>query len=100
MMKKKSLFIILMCVLCLIMCSVVTLLYYLKRGRFYIFGGAFIALGALVVLVEFLLKVTFGIGFSGWSLHPFIALTLLGGLLIYLAINSDARQMLERKLFF
>ncbi len=86
--------------LCLITSAVVTLLYYLKRGKLYIIGGAFIALGAFMLLVECLLNLTFKFEFVGWSIYPLGALAMLGGLLIYFAINSSAREMIERKLFF
>lgn len=86
--------------LCLIVCTVVTLLRYLRKGRLYIFGGAFMALGAYVVLIELLLGVTFQLRFAGWSVYPLCALFLLGGLLIYFAIHRSARQIMERKLFF
>ena len=85
---------------CLITCTVVTLLYYLRRGRLYIIGGALIALGAFMPLIEFLLEITFEIPFIGWAFYPLIVLVLFGGLLIYLAINRAAREMMERKLFF
>ena len=85
---------------CLIVCAVITLLYYLRRGRLYIIGGAFIALGAFMLLIEFLLSVTFSLRFIGWSIYPMAVLVLFGGLLIYLAINRSAREMMERKLFF
>ena len=85
---------------CLITCTVVTLLYYLRRGRLYIFGGAFIASGGFLLLVEFLLCVTFDIAFIGWSLYPLVVLVLFGGMLIYVAINQTAREILTRKLFF
>jgi len=84
----------------LIVCAMVTLVYYLKRGRLYIFGGGLMAFGALMPLVEFLLKITFNVRFMGWSIYPLIVLVLLGGMLIYLAIDSTAREMMERKLFF
>lgn len=86
--------------ICLIVCTVVALTHYLHRGRLYIFGGAFMALGAFMLLVEFLMKITFGLQFIGWSIYPLVVLFLFGGLLIYLAINGDAREMVERKLFF
>lgn len=86
--------------LCLIVCTVVTLLRYLRKGRLYIFGGAFMALGAYVVLIELLLGITFQVRFTGWSVYPLCALFLLGGLLIYFAIHRGARQIMERKLFF
>ena len=84
----------------IITCTVVTLLRYLKKGRLFIFGGASIALGGMMLLIEFLLTVTFDIKYTGWSPYPFITLALLGGLLIYLGANRSARETLERKLFF
>lgn len=83
----------------LIVTAVVTLLRYLRRGRLYIFGGASIALGAFMLLMEFLLVLTFHRNFVGWSIYPLAALVLLGGFLIYLAIDHSAREMMERKLF-
>jgi len=84
----------------LITCAVVTLMYYLRRGRLYILGGALTALGAFMLLIEFLLGLTFGLPFVGWSIYPLAALVLLGGLLLYFAINQSARETMERKLFF
>ena len=86
--------------LCIITCTVVTLLYYLKKGRLYIWGGALIALGVFMLLIEFLLDLTFALRFIGWSVYPLVVLVMLGGVLIYLAINKNARETMERKLFF
>lgn len=86
--------------LCLITSAVVALMRYLRRGRLYIMGGALMALGALVLLAEFLLGITLELAFIGWSIYPFCALFLLGGMLIYFAIDSTAREAMERKLFF
>ena len=85
---------------CLITCVPVTLMHYLRKGRLYILGGAFMALGAFMLLVEFLMKLTFDLQFIGWSIYPLVVLLLFGSLLIYLAINSVAREMFERKIFF
>ena len=83
-----------------IVCTIVTLIYYLRRGKLYIIGGAFMALGAFMPLIEFLMTKTFDLPFIGWSIYPLIILFLLGGLLIYFAINDVAREIIERKLFF
>lgn len=83
----------------LIVTAVVALLRYVRRGRLYIIGGAATALGAFMLLVEFLLVVTFDIPFMGWSLYPLIVLVLLGGTLIFLAIHRPARETMERKFF-
>ena len=87
-------------VLCLITCTLFSLIYYVKRGRLYIFGGALILLGGFMLLVEYLLNVTFGVPFVGWSIYPLVVLTLLGCMLIYLAIDKNAREIIKRKLFF
>lgn len=84
----------------LIVCAIVTLTYYIKRGWLYIFGGGLIALGGLMILLEFLLDITFNIDYIGWSIYPLIVLALLGGGLIYLGIDRSAREYMERKLFF
>ena len=86
---------------CIIATTVVTLLYYLKKGRLYIWGGAFILTGGFILLMEFFMANTFkSINFFGWSLYPMSVLVLLGGLVLYLAINKSAREVMERKLFF
>ena len=84
----------------LIICAIVTLIYYLGRGKLYIFGGGFVAFGGLMPLIEFLIDTTFGVVFIGWSIYPLIVFVLLGGGLIYLGINQTARETMERKLFF
>ena len=84
----------------LIVTAVITLLRYVKKGRLYILGGAMIAMGGVMLLMEFLMTVTFSMAFTGWSVYPLIALSLLGGLLIFLAINKSARERMERKFFF
>lgn len=83
----------------LIVTAVVALVKYVKKGYLYIFGGAFIALGALSLLVEFLLNLTFSLKLVLWSLYPLTALVLLGGMLIFLAICTVAKESIERKFF-
>ena len=80
--------------------TVVTLLYYLKKGKLYIWGGAFSITGGFIMLIEFFMSITFDTKFFGWSIYPLSVLILLGGLMFYLAINKSAREVMERKLFF
>lgn len=83
-----------------IVTAVVTLLRYVRRGKFYIFGGAFVALGAVMPLMECLIDYTFSIAhFIGWSAYPLVVLVLVGGMLIFLGISRPARETMERKLF-
>ena len=58
------------------------------------------ALGAFVLMIELLAKITLGLPFVGWSLYPMVAFILIGGALIYVAINPVARESVERRLFF
>ena len=84
-----------------VICTAVTaLLRYVRRGVLFIIGGALIALGAFMPLMEYLLYITFEpIRFFGWSFYPLSALAVLGGMLIFLAINRRAREKMEKKFF-
>ena len=84
---------------CLIATTVVTLLRYVRGGRFYILGGAAMGLGGFMLPVEILLTVTFPLSFIGWSIYPMVGLLLIGGALIFLGINSSARAVMARKMF-
>ena len=86
--------------LTLVVTAVVTLLRYIKKGRLYILGGAFMALGAMMLLAELLMMQAFALPFAGWSVYPLIVLVLLGGTLIFLGINKTARERMERRFFF
>ncbi len=59
-----------------------------------------IALGVVIVLIEYLLTVSFHITFVGWSVYPLIVFALLGGLLIFWAINSSAREKWKENFLF
>ena len=89
--------------LCVIVETVIVLLRYAVRGRrhrvLYILGGAAIGLGGLCVLVEFLLHVAFGTAMQWWSLYPLVVLTLLGLVLIIIAVSAPLRASLHKKLF-
>ena len=80
--------------------AVVILVRCLRRGLLYIFGGASLALGAFMPLVEYLIERTFDLPkFYGWSIYPLIVLALLGGVLLFLGTSATARETMERKLF-
>ena len=63
------------------------------------YGGAAIALGGYCMLVEFLLHITFGIPMYWWSLYPLVVLTLVGLLMIVIAISSPLRASLHKRFF-
>lgn len=83
--------------------AVIVLLRYTVRRRsyraLYILGGASIAAGALCLLIEFLLHVTFSLSMRWWCLYPLSALTLLGMMMIVIAICPSLRESLHKKLF-
>ena len=84
----------------LIVTTVVVLIRSLRRGALFIFGGASLALGGFMPLIEFLIEATFQLPkFYGWSIYPLIVLALLGGVLLFLGANTTARETMERKLF-
>ena len=82
----------------LIACSVLILSYYLRRGRLYIYGGASIALGLLSLMIELLLHAVFDIGHSAlvWSVYPLLAFSMIGIMLIIIAIVKPLRESLAK----
>lgn len=86
--------------LALIVTTVVTLRRYVKKGAYYVYGGAIVALGACLPLMELLMEITFsGVSFFGWSIPPMVVTVLFGGFLIFLGICRPARELMERKFF-
>jgi hypothetical protein len=80
--------------------AVVTLSYYLHKGYLYIWGGTCILAGGWMVLLEFLLDLTFGVHTAVfWSLYPLIAFCLIGAMLIVIAICRPLRESLHKKFF-
>ena len=84
----------------IIVTAVVVLTRYLKKGRLYVIGGAFMAFGAFMILIELIINYTFGLSSSGWSVYTLISQFLFGGMLIYIAINKSFREKMERRFFF
>lgn len=86
--------------LCLIFTTVVALFRYVRRGRLYILGGTMISLGALMLLIEFLMSLTFeAVNVLLWSLYPCVALSILGLMLIIIAIVKPFKESLA-KMFY
>lgn len=86
--------------LAMICTAVTALCKYIRRGYLYIFGGASILTGGLMLLTELLLNVTFEINEKFvWSFYPFTACLLIGLLLIVIAISPGLRTTLQKKFF-
>ena len=85
----------------LIVITVAVLLFYLRRGKLFIFGSASIALGIFMLVLEFLMSRAFdSVHFIGWSLYPLITLSVFGIVLIFLGISHSARESMKRIFFF
>lgn len=83
-----------------VVCVTMLLLRLLRRGRLYIFGGAAVVSGLLCPVMELLFNLTFHRDrFLGWSVYPLAALILLGGMLIFLAVDRQTREKMARKFF-
>ena len=84
----------------LITTAATALLRYVRRGKLYILGGVMIVFGAFMLLLEFLICMTFSaVRFVGWSLYPLVAFVIIGGMLIVLAVSNSAREIVKRKTF-
>lgn len=83
----------------LLLTAVAALLKYLKRGKLYVFGGAFIALGGFSMLIEMFICVTFKLRFIFWSIYPLVACSLIGLLLILIAVCKPLRSSLDKRFF-
>ena len=83
--------------LALIVCTVTILVYYIKAGYLYIFGGAFIALSIFFVITEMLINYTFSLAHRLlWSPYPAATFFILGGALIIIAIVRPFRESLYK----
>ena len=84
----------------LLVTAVITLCRYLKRGRLFIFGGFFIALGGYAVLIEMFIKITFkSLHFVFWSIYPLTVFVLVGLMLIAIGVCKPLRSSLDKRFF-
>ncbi len=84
----------------LILTAVITLCKYVRRGYLFIFGGASMAIGIYICLIEFFLDLTFPtIPLVFWSLYPLIAFVLIGAMLITIGASKPLRESLSKKFF-
>lgn len=86
--------------LLLIVVPVITLRRYVKRGALFVYGGACIGLGGFLLGLELFLNYTFGIKkFLAWSHYPLVAMSIIGIMLIVIAICRPMRESLKKKFF-
>ena len=83
----------------LLVTAILALTHYLRRGKLFIFGGASVLVGLLIVMLEILLWITFSLKFYFWSVYPLIGFVLLGIALIVIGVCRPLREALTKKIF-
>ncbi len=84
----------------IIVTASIAVLYYVKKGCLYTIGGTLIALGMWTVLLEYDIRTTFGVATPFyWSMAPLTVLSVVGIMLIVIAIVKPLKESL-RRIFF
>jgi len=84
----------------LIVTAVIALRRYVRRGRFFVYGGAMVALGVFMPVMEYLLNLTFAIRHKLiWSIYPLAVFVLFGAMLLVAASCRSLRESLHKKFF-
>ena len=83
-----------------ILTAAIAILQYVKKGCLYTVGGMLIALGIWTVFLEWDIRTTFAVSTPFyWSLAPLTVLSLVGIMLIVIAIVKPLKESL-RRIFF
>ena len=85
---------------CLLTMAMICLLKYVRRGKYYIFGGFLILLGGFTVLVELFEHLTFGTAMFRWSLFSLAVFGVVGLFLLLSGMIRPLRHALEKHFFF
>lgn len=84
----------------IIVTAATAVLYYVKKGCLYTVGGTLIAVGLWTVLLELDIRISFGVYTPFyWSLAPLTLLSVVGVMLIVIAIVKPLKESL-RRIFF
>lgn len=84
---------------CLLTTTVVALARYIRRGYFFIFGGACVAVGCSAMLVELFKCITFGGQMFRWSLYPVGVLSAMGLFWILAGLIPPLGNAVRRRIF-
>ena len=86
--------------LAIIVTATTAVLYYVKKGCLYTIGGMLIALGIWTVFLEWDIRTTFNVSTPFyWSFAPLTVLSVIGIMLIVIAIVKPLKESL-RRIFF
>ena len=80
--------------------AAVVLCRYLKKGKLYVFGGLFLAMGNLSFVAEILYRATFQMPIClTYSILPLVFFSVVGMALIVIAIVGPFRRYFEKRFF-
>ena len=85
---------------CLLSTALICLLKYVRRGRLFIVGGFFLALGGFSMLIELFEHITFGTPMFLWSLYSLAGFGAVGLFLLIAGMIRPLRDALEKRFFF
>lgn len=84
----------------IIVTSATAILHYVKKGCLYTVGGLLIALGLWTVLLEYDIRTTFMVSTPFyWSIAPLTVFSVIGAMLIVIAIVTPIKESLKRIFF-
>lgn len=85
---------------CVTVCTVITLCKYVRKGYLYIFGGFLIALAGFFIAIEIFAGISFRDSVRIiWSVYPAIFCSVIGIMLIIIAICKPIKESLRKKFF-
>lgn len=80
--------------------ALVALIRYLRRGYLFIACGGVYALGGFTVMLEFLIRYTFGVRrLFLWSMYPLVVCLIVGTALLVIGLCRPLRESLQKKFF-
>lgn len=87
-------------IFCAVTTASVALFRYIKKGRIFIMGGLFVAIGGCTMLIELFQNISFGGKMFTWSLYTTCFFAAVGLFLLISGAIRPMREYLQRKLFF
>ena len=85
---------------CIVLTSAACLLKHIRKGKLYIFGGIFILLGGMTMLIELFEHITFKTVMFRWSPYSFSGFAIIGLFLILVGMIPSLKESFEKKFFF
>jgi len=85
---------------CVLLTIAAVFIKHIKKGRLFAFGGLFILMGCLTMLVELFQHITFKTQMFRWSLYSLAGFAVVGIFLIIVGLIPSLKNEMERRFFF